>query len=160
MVQLYFLTSLLAGTVAAQRWTTRWGGGGGGRPTTVAPQPQVPTTTQKQAAPGGTQSLYGQCGGQQWTGATICPVGAYCKSTPTNVWYAQCVAVAGDSPLTPNPDVTIRTLTTVFSVGGPTPTVISTRITYLTPKPSSTSVASVVTVTLTPDEPCEHEFYC
>ncbi|KAK3365477.1 hypothetical protein B0T24DRAFT_635933 [Lasiosphaeria ovina] len=157
MVQLLLLLPLLAASAEAQRWTTRW-----------RPSPN-PTTSQRQASPtldqpqSATQSLYGQCGGQTWKGPTSCPVGAYCKNNPDNVWYSQCVASDGSSPAVPSdPGVIIRTLTTVFSVGGPTPTVISTRITYLTPKPSSTKTtsASVVTLTLVPDDPCQDEFYC
>ncbi|KAF2113913.1 endo-1,4-beta-glucanase [Lophiotrema nucula] len=36
------------------------------------------------------QSLYGQCGGQGWTGPTSCVEGAFCSSQ--NAWYYQCLA--------------------------------------------------------------------
>ena len=79
-----------------------------------------------------------------------------------SIWYSQCVSVeSGENPpLSSGPGVTIRTLTTIFSVGGPTPTVVSTQITYLTPKPTTTTSASVVTITLVPDGPCNHEYLC
>ncbi|KAK3984654.1 hypothetical protein QBC44DRAFT_252395 [Cladorrhinum sp. PSN332] len=138
-----------------------------GRPTGRWPtqQPPAPAPTSATAVspprPGATQSLYGQCGGQNWTGATACPTGAYCKNDG-NIWYSQCVSnePAGNNPNPSGPGVTIRTLTTVFSVGGPTPTVVSTRITFLTPRPSTTTAPSVVTVTLVPDDPCDHEIWC
>ncbi|KAK4200912.1 hypothetical protein QBC40DRAFT_296154 [Triangularia verruculosa] len=133
----------LSGTTLAQR----------GRPTTffTVPSPSSPPR------PGATQSLYGQCGGQNWTGATACPTGAYCKNDG-NIWYSQCVAnEPAQSP--GNPAVTTKTITTVISVVGPTPTVVSTRITFLTPRPTSTT-PSVVTVTLVPDDPCDHEIWC
>lgn len=71
-----------------------------------------------------------------------------------SIWYSQCVAIEEGS--SGQPSATIRTLTTVFSVG---PTVVSTFITYLSPKPSTTT-PSVVTLTLTPDEPCNHQYLC
>ncbi|KAK3326945.1 hypothetical protein B0T19DRAFT_459910 [Cercophora scortea] len=135
------------------------------RPTQTYPTPPpaqaTPTATYVAPPPNaaGTQTLYGQCGGQEWNGPYICPSGAACKSG--NQWYSQCVAVTGaGGPANPPPsatDLVTRTLTTIFSVGGPTPTVISTRITYLTPRPSSTAT-SFTTVTLVPDEPCDQDW--
>ncbi|KAI0270738.1 glycosyl hydrolase family 61-domain-containing protein [Gloeopeniophorella convolvens] len=43
------------------------------------------TTTS--SAPAATQTLYGQCGGQGWSGATACPSGASCKSS--SAYYSQ-----------------------------------------------------------------------
>ncbi|KAK3326873.1 hypothetical protein B0H66DRAFT_618214 [Apodospora peruviana] len=113
--------------------------------TAVAQRPR-PTTTQRPTTiqpvrPGATQSLYGQ-----W---------AYCKNS--NQWYSQCVASGGAADPVPGSGAEIRTLTTVFSVGG---TQISTQITYLAPKPTPTTTPSVVTLTLVPDEPCDDEYYC
>ncbi|KAK3358692.1 hypothetical protein B0T25DRAFT_563769 [Lasiosphaeria hispida] len=85
------------------------------------------------------------------------------KNRASTVWYAQCVAIAGATPINSQPDggaVETRVLTTIFSVGGPSPTLVSTFITYVTPRTSRATTATVVTVTLTPDEPCEHEYYC
>ncbi|KAK5651681.1 hypothetical protein OQA88_11747 [Cercophora sp. LCS_1] len=78
------------------------------------------------------------------------------------VWYSQCVPVAGNNPPPAGASsvAEIRTLTTIFTVDGPFPTVISTQITYLQPRPTRTTEVEVVTVTLVPDEPCEHEYYC
>jgi hypothetical protein len=50
--------------------------------TRVSPAPAAPT---KQA---GCAALYGQCGGQGFTGATCCSAGT-CKAA--NSWYSQCV---------------------------------------------------------------------
>ena len=38
-------------------------------------------------------SLYGQCGGQGWTGATTCVAGAVC--TYSNPYYSQCLPGSG-----------------------------------------------------------------
>ena len=78
-----------------------------------------------------------------------------------SVYYSQCVPVSDNAATTRN-DAEIRTLTTRITIDGPVPTVISTQITYLQPRPSRTSEApvEVVTVTLIPDEPCDHEWYC
>ncbi|KAK0721171.1 hypothetical protein B0H67DRAFT_682922 [Lasiosphaeris hirsuta] len=150
MVNPVLLVSLLAGTVSAQ-WR--------GRPTTTQRPPASSTAV---GPPSGTQALYGQCGGQQWAGPTNCPNGAYCRQEATNVWYAQCVAIAGATPVNSGGGaVETRVLTTIFSVGGPSPTLVSTFITYVTPRSSRpATTATVVTVTLTPDEPCEDEYYC
>ncbi|KAK3904138.1 hypothetical protein C8A05DRAFT_13957 [Staphylotrichum tortipilum] len=141
------LVSCLALEVAtAQRWTRTQ------RPVPTPTPTPTPTPSPVVTSPNAVQTLYGQCGGQTWTGPTRCPAGSYCKNDG-NIWYSQCVAIesAGGSA-----SATIRTLTTVFSVG---PTVVSTLITYLSPKPTTTT-PSVVTITLTPDEPCNHEYLC
>ncbi|KAM0323853.1 hypothetical protein ACHAQA_008431 [Verticillium albo-atrum] len=53
--------------------------------TTTAPAPV--TTT---AAPGGpTQNRWGQCGGQGWTGPTVCAAPWTCQVQ--NAWYSQCL---------------------------------------------------------------------
>jgi len=52
-------------------------GGGGGTGTTTG------------SAPASTQTKYGQCGGQSWTGPTACASGSTCKySSP---YYSQCL---------------------------------------------------------------------
>ncbi|KAK1756682.1 hypothetical protein QBC47DRAFT_400316 [Echria macrotheca] len=155
MVTSLFFLSLLAGTgmVAAQR----------GRPPPVTTVPSRTTSY----PPGATQTLYGQCGGQTYNGPTSCPAGSYCQSSASNVWYSQCVPISNNN----NPgqgqgqggsSAEIRTLTTLITVDGPYPTVISTQITYLQPRPTrtTTSPVEVVTVTLVPDEPCDHDYYC
>ncbi|TFK32601.1 cellobiohydrolase I [Crucibulum laeve] len=52
------------------------GGGGGG------------TTTTTSSAPSATQVKYGQCGGQGWTGPTVCASGSRC--VVLNPYYSQC----------------------------------------------------------------------
>ncbi|KAG5921032.1 hypothetical protein E4U42_006006 [Claviceps africana] len=44
----------------------------------------------KKPKDGQTQTLYGQCGGINWTGPTACVDGATCKVQ--NPWYSQCVS--------------------------------------------------------------------
>lgn len=69
-------------------------------------------------------------------------------------WYSQCVPYGTEDSDTEDGGDTIitKTIGTVFSVGGPTPTVVTTFITILTPEPTPTPT-SVTTITLIPDEP-------
>ncbi|KAK8074374.1 glycoside hydrolase family 10 protein [Apiospora phragmitis] len=49
--------------------------------------------------------MYGQCGGQGWTGATTCASGAVC--TKSNDWYSQCLpGSGGGQPSQPDPTTT------------------------------------------------------
>jgi len=73
----------------------------------------------------------------------------------SSIWYSQCIPIETTQN---QPPATVRTITTIFSVGGPTPTVVSTRITYYQP-PTPTTLP-VVTVTLVPDEPCNVGYLC
>ncbi|KAF3081773.1 hypothetical protein TWF569_009762 [Orbilia oligospora] len=59
--------------------------------TTKATTTAAATTTKTTTAGGGgcTQSLYGQCGGQGYTGCTVCASGSTCKYS--NDWYSQCL---------------------------------------------------------------------
>lgn len=59
------------------------GGTGGG--TSSSP----PTTTTTTSAPAATQTKYGQCGGQGWTGPTACASGSTCQTS--NPYYSQCL---------------------------------------------------------------------
>lgn len=54
-----------------------------------ATYPSVNTTV----STGGVAALYHQCGGINWTGATKCEAGSYCKVQ--NDFYFQCVANEG-----------------------------------------------------------------
>lgn len=56
----------------------------GGNPTTLTTS-TVPTTS---TPPQGTVPLWGQCGGNNWTGGTVCISGT-CKAN--GEWYSQCV---------------------------------------------------------------------
>ncbi|KAJ0119541.1 hypothetical protein N8I77_012707 [Diaporthe amygdali] len=58
-------------------------GGGSGTTTTSSAAGTTPTTPGTSCA-----SLYGQCGGQGWTGATCCASGT-CKAA--NTYYSQCL---------------------------------------------------------------------
>lgn len=57
-------------------------GGGGTNP------PLTTTSSTPQPTGGPCASLWGQCGGQGWTGPTCCSQGT-CKVS--NQWYSQCV---------------------------------------------------------------------
>jgi len=76
-------------------YLTRLSGGTTTGPTTTMPPPTTPpytppyTPTTTSSAPGPTQTLYGQCGGNTWTGPTVCASGSICKSF--SQFYSQCV---------------------------------------------------------------------
>ncbi|KAG8697664.1 hypothetical protein FRC09_007720 [Ceratobasidium sp. 395] len=64
-------------------------GGGGGDP---PPATTTPTTTSSTAPPAGTGTpvqKYGQCGGNGWTGSTLCVTGTTCNKI--NDYYFQCL---------------------------------------------------------------------
>ncbi|PPR00364.1 hypothetical protein CVT24_004398 [Panaeolus cyanescens] len=63
------------------------GGGGGTTTTTTGGGGGTPTSTG--TAPGATQTKWGQCGGQGWTGPTQCAAGSTC--VVSNPWYSQCL---------------------------------------------------------------------
>ncbi|GAP88866.2 putative glycosyl hydrolase family 10 [Rosellinia necatrix] len=64
------------------------GGGGGGSTTTTTLI--TSTTTSSGTSPTGcTVAKYGQCGGQGWTGCTVCASGSTC--TVGNPYYSQCL---------------------------------------------------------------------
>ncbi|PPQ99255.1 hypothetical protein CVT24_009300 [Panaeolus cyanescens] len=67
----------IGSTFSAGGGSTTTGGGGGGTPTSTG------------TAPGPTQTKYGQCGGQGWTGPTQCASGSTC--VVSNPWYSQCL---------------------------------------------------------------------
>ncbi|KAJ8516654.1 hypothetical protein ONZ45_g6075 [Pleurotus djamor] len=48
-----------------------------------------PTSSTSAPTPTGTASVWGQCGGQGYTGPTICAAGSTC--TYSNPWYSQCL---------------------------------------------------------------------
>ncbi|KAK0649100.1 glycosyl hydrolase family 61-domain-containing protein [Cercophora newfieldiana] len=64
-------------------------GGGSPAPTTLITTTSPAATTAAPSPTGGAGApLYGQCGGNGWTGPTTCAQG---KCTATNEWYSQCV---------------------------------------------------------------------
>ncbi|KAL4938817.1 putative 1,4-beta-D-glucan cellobiohydrolase C [Aspergillus oleicola] len=79
------------------------------------------------------QALYGQCGGDGWTGPTSCVAGAACSTQ--NQWYAQCLPAA----------TTSTTLTTTTSSS----TTTTTGGTTSTGSTSTTSTSASVTATAT-----------
>merc|ERR1719517_111199 len=40
---------------------------------------------------GGTCNAYSQCGGQNWSGCTVCPAGQVCKLNGKDLWTKMCV---------------------------------------------------------------------
>jgi acetylxylan esterase len=62
-------------------------------PTSTAASSQPPQSTQpppQTTGGSGCQSeKWGQCGGQGWSGCTVCAAGSTCKYS--NDWYSQCV---------------------------------------------------------------------
>ncbi|QRV74008.1 glycoside hydrolase family 43 protein [Ceratobasidium sp. AG-Ba] len=88
-----YATSALGGKVTVANFQldsgsggTPVGGGGSGTPTTSATTSKPPTTT---TPSGCTVALYGQCGGQGYTGCTTCASGSKC--TYSNDYYSQCL---------------------------------------------------------------------
>ncbi|KAF0329046.1 pectate lyase [Colletotrichum asianum] len=49
-------------------------------------------------------TLYGQCGGEGWTGSTTCVAGTIC--VPYSEWYSQCMADEADNGTNPAPEPT------------------------------------------------------
>ncbi|KAK6844957.1 hypothetical protein PG995_015067 [Apiospora arundinis] len=89
--------------------------------------------------------LYGQCGGQGWSGATTCVSGGCC--TASNEWYSQCQPCSEGGGGGNNPPPTTTTKNSDGGNGsGATPTGLTTTL----PKSSgatSTSAAIVVSAT-------------
>ncbi|KAK4038868.1 hypothetical protein C8A01DRAFT_37194 [Parachaetomium inaequale] len=56
------------------------------------------------------QSLWGQCGGSNWSGPTLCVDGAYCFQQ--NQWYHQCLPGSGPSTSSSSPPPQFTTLST------------------------------------------------
>ncbi|KAL0942269.1 pectate lyase [Colletotrichum truncatum] len=122
-------------------------------------------------------TLYGQCGGQGWTGPTTCVSGATCVSY--NEWYSQCIA-GGDSDETepepePSAEPSAPQVSSAESTAAPTaveedddcspavtdpPAAPSTvdeapAPTFVTEAPSSTSEAAAVTATSSEEDEAE-----
>ncbi|RPA82869.1 hypothetical protein BJ508DRAFT_413800 [Ascobolus immersus RN42] len=80
-------------------------------------------TTTPAATPKPSQTLWGQCGGQQYTGPTYCGTKGSC--TTYNEWYAQCIPATTTTTFTP-------TSSGPTTGGGPTITPIPS----ITPTPT------------------------
>ncbi|KAG8701147.1 hypothetical protein FRC08_004255, partial [Ceratobasidium sp. 394] len=59
------------------------------KPVTTSTTKPATTSTTSSAAPTATAGPYGQCGGQGWTGPTVCATGWTC--TYSNPYYSQCL---------------------------------------------------------------------
>ncbi|KAI0970663.1 hypothetical protein F4678DRAFT_435888 [Xylaria arbuscula] len=121
-----------------------------------------------------TQSLYGQCGGINYTGPTKCPKTATCYNDGTNPWYSQCVETPWDNGGQPSSTIVTTTRTSKTTTTSKTSTTKKTTTTTKAPStttsttttPSVTTIITTLppwttpgsgdrttTVTLTPDEP-------
>ncbi|GAA5855033.1 hypothetical protein JCM8547_002352 [Rhodosporidiobolus lusitaniae] len=95
----------------------------------------------------GNAGQWGQCGGQGWTGATCCPSGYYCSSSPSgfyNAWYSQCIPGTAPSSSTTSTSSTSSTKTTSTSSSSSFSTVVrssSTSTTLAAPSASASQAA-------------------
>ncbi|KAG8805243.1 hypothetical protein FRC18_006781 [Serendipita sp. 400] len=85
-----YATSSLGGKVTVP-WFQLDAGSGGSIPGTSTSKTTTatPTTTTTSGGSSCTVAKYGQCGGQGYTGCTICASGSVC--TYSNDWYSQCL---------------------------------------------------------------------
>ncbi|EPS39620.1 hypothetical protein H072_6567 [Dactylellina haptotyla CBS 200.50] len=90
------------------------------------------------------QTLWGQCGGIGWTGATNCVAGAACSTL--NPYYAQCLSASGQQTTT---TTTTRT-TTPATTTARTTTTSSTTTSRTTTTSSRTTTPTSTTRTTTP----------
>ncbi|RVD80522.1 uncharacterized protein DFL_008418 [Arthrobotrys flagrans] len=81
----------LGGIVGSTSWIDMdyWNNVSSGTTTTTTRTTTTTTRTTTAAGSGCTQTLYGQCGGQGYTGCTVCASGSTCKYS--NDWYSQCL---------------------------------------------------------------------
>ncbi|GKZ31233.1 hypothetical protein AbraIFM66950_011524 [Aspergillus brasiliensis] len=80
------------------------------------------------------QTLYGQCGGQGYSGVTSCVAGATCSTV--NEYYAQCTPAAGTGSAT-----TLKT-TTSTTTSSVTKTATTTQTSTVSASPTTTASAS------------------
>nr|CDF76448.1 glycoside hydrolase 6 [Evansstolkia leycettana] len=82
------------------------------------------------------QTMWGQCGGQGWTGPTICVAGATCSTQ--NPWYAQCTPA-------PTAPTTLQTTTTTSSKSSTTTSSKSSTTTGGSGGGTTTSTSATIT---------------
>jgi hypothetical protein len=86
----------------------------------------------------------------------IAPCGRWSLTVINSEWYSQCVGLGSpdNSQTGGEGQVVTRTLSTVFSVGGAMPTVVTTYITFITPVVTQAQPTFVQpTYTGVPDQP-------
>merc|ERR1711933_684187 len=78
------------------------------------------STTSADKSQGGTCTAYSQCGGQNWSGCTVCPAGQVCKLNGKDPWTKVCVDSTTGSTTTTSTSTTttISTTSTTESQGG------------------------------------------
>ncbi|KAF3904425.1 Exoglucanase [Orbilia brochopaga] len=87
------------------------------------------------------QTMWGQCGGIGWTGATSCVPGAAC--TTLNPYYAQCLSAAGGQTSTTSRTTTTSSRTTT------TTTTTTSRVTTTTSTARTTTTTPTTTLRTT-----------
>ncbi|KAI0171341.1 glycoside hydrolase superfamily [Pestalotiopsis sp. NC0098] len=95
------------------------------------------------AAASAQQSLYGQCGGVGWTGATTCVSGAVCQVQ--NDYYSQCVPGTAATTATSTVRSTTTTAATSSTTSAATTTTRATTTTATSATRTTTSAASTAT---------------
>ncbi|KAF3115637.1 hypothetical protein TWF569_001620 [Orbilia oligospora] len=65
-----------------------WSGSGSSNPITTTRAGSTPTTTPASGGSGSGSPLWGQCGGNGWTGPKTCAQG---RCVVSNAWYSQCI---------------------------------------------------------------------
>ncbi|KAF8602420.1 hypothetical protein BDV93DRAFT_557667 [Ceratobasidium sp. AG-I] len=65
-------------------------------------------------------AVYGQCGGLNWTGSTVCDAGSYCLYS--NPYYSQCVPGTASTTATATTSSATTTSTTTTTSASATPT--------------------------------------
>ncbi|KAF3922251.1 Exoglucanase-6A [Dactylellina cionopaga] len=97
------------------------------------------------------QTLWGQCGGIGWTGASNCVAGAACSTL--NPYYAQCLSASGQTTArTTTPGTTARTTTPATTTARTTTPATTPRTTTpgTTPRTTTPATTPVTTRTTTP----------
>ncbi|KAK6496014.1 hypothetical protein TWF481_002042 [Arthrobotrys musiformis] len=95
------------------------------------------------------QTLWGQCGGIGWTGATNCVAGAACSTL--NPYYAQCLSAVGQTTTTSTTTTTTRTTTPATTSATTTPaTTTRTTTPATTTRTTTPATTSSTTRTTTP----------
>ncbi|KAK5112038.1 hypothetical protein LTR62_004572 [Meristemomyces frigidus] len=111
-------------------------------------------TTALAAPVASTQSAYGQCGGQNWSGPTSCVAGFYCQSN--GIWYSQCIpgtsstAAPGSSSKASVPVSSTKATTPISSTTKPVSSPVSTPTSPVSTITSASSPATTAAVSGNP----------
>uniref|UniRef100_A0A0G4HRU4 CBM1 domain-containing protein n=1 Tax=Chromera velia CCMP2878 TaxID=1169474 RepID=A0A0G4HRU4_9ALVE len=119
---------------------------------TAPPAEETTTDASGTTAPpsGDCSALWGQCGGQNWSGPTCCESGSVCQFG--NPWYSQCVPPTTPAPTTtttPAPTTTTTTTTEQETTVAPTTTTTKEPTTTTTPEETTTPAPTAPPTTTT-----------